>query len=167
MIRCTINAAVRQIVWTDVDAAETATLHVDRLSPQVREFAMFDRLRAKVTDAAAIERDTATGRSAPVSEKFAAMRGMIDWLESGTTDWNRKGAGGGDALLWQAVVEAGLTRKDGSVITDTADARAKFRALAPGQRKALAQDARVKPVYDRLVAEATAGVDVEATLDTL
>jgi hypothetical protein len=65
------------------------------LSENVKVRGLLHGLKQRVSDKAAIPRDTATGKSATPGEKFEAMRALGAHLSSGTVDWEmRKGVGG-------------------------------------------------------------------------
>jgi hypothetical protein len=61
-------------------------LDADALSPEVRTAAMLAGLKNKLIDAAAIPRDTETGKSATPEQKAAAVTAMAERLEAG--HWN-------------------------------------------------------------------------------
>lgn len=69
----------------------------------------------RFADAAAIPRDTKTGRSATPEQKFAAVKARVDWVASGTDQWSMKGSGKPDpeallAELDDAALEALMER---------------------------------------------------------
>ena len=68
-------------------------LNPAKISAENRSRAMMTRsLKDRVIDAAALSRDKETGASATPEEKAAAMQRIVDHLESGSPEWNIKGA---------------------------------------------------------------------------
>lgn len=120
-------------------------------------------LKQKVGDAAAIPRDTTTGRSASDSDKIQAMIEVIDRLKFG--DWNATREGGGGAtggLLLRALVELYPNKSREDLVAYLAGKSDKDKA-------ALRASPKIAPVIDRLKAEAgkAKGVDADALLDEL
>jgi len=78
------------IKWMVKDAG-TLTLDVAALHEKIRERAAVHGMIQRVSDAAAIPRDTKTGASATAEEKFKSMQRLVEHYASGSEDWNRKG----------------------------------------------------------------------------
>lgn len=70
-------------------------LKTGNANSQLRERAMFHGFKQRVSDAAAIPADPTTGRPASASEKWEAMKQIVDHLNSGASEWNVKRAEGG------------------------------------------------------------------------
>lgn len=68
-------------------------IDVHSLSDDIKLAAMLHGLKQKLCDGAAIPRDTSTGRSATIDDKFAAVKAIHDRLISvgGTWNANREG----------------------------------------------------------------------------
>jgi len=49
---------------------------------------MVHGLVQRIQDRAAISRDPKTGKAAPPAEKLAAMKELVDYYNSGATEWN-------------------------------------------------------------------------------
>lgn len=89
-----------------VTPAGTIMVNPANLSAEVRDAALLHGLKQKICDAAALERDPATGRSATPEDKYKAMRAVADRLHAG--EWNARGEGdgsGGDGLLVRALAK--------------------------------------------------------------
>lgn len=78
---------------------ETIFLGIGDLTNEICRIALVHGLKQKCVDAAAMARSEKTGLSASATEKFAAVRAVVERLKGG--NWTeRKGAGArGDALL--------------------------------------------------------------------
>lgn len=104
VIESTINGNTLTLAFSNgsqivVDAAT--------LAPEIRDAAMMHGLRQKLGDAAAISRDTTTGRAASVEDKFNAVKEVADRLVAGLWNKVREGGGGGNTggLLLRALCE--------------------------------------------------------------
>jgi hypothetical protein len=83
------------------------TLSVDSLSPETLRIAAIHGLKQKISDRAAIGRDSETGASATPEEKFAAMQETAERLANGGP-WNAVGGGEGTTkrgVLFTALCE--------------------------------------------------------------
>lgn len=69
------------------------------LSSTIRAQAILHGLKQKIVDAAAIARDTDTGRSATAVEKHAAMKDVMERLLAGSWNAIATGSGGSRGLL--------------------------------------------------------------------
>lgn len=65
------------------------------LSQTVRDHAVFHGLKARITDAAALERNPDTGKPATPQAKFDEMARLVAHYQTGTTDWSIRREGGG------------------------------------------------------------------------
>lgn len=103
------NAATGKMVFTVKDHGRIE-LDIHKMSEANRNHALFDRLKAKVIDTAAIGRADASGAIIPEATrtklKFEAMLAEVEHLESGTEAWNRGGGGGGRAWSDAKIIEA-------------------------------------------------------------
>jgi hypothetical protein len=87
---------------------ESLELDVATLSPQIQVDAALHGVKQKLVDAAAIARDTATGRSATIADKYAAVREVFDRITGPTPTWNKvrtAGESGGNSLLLRALMQ--------------------------------------------------------------
>lgn len=92
-----------------------------------RRRAEFHGWKQRLGDAAAVEADTATGRTDP-AEKVRRIAALVEFYQAGGDDWSRKAGGGARAetrvdLVLQAMVNLGKAR-------DTEHARARVEAAA-------------------------------------
>lgn len=108
------NSIISKRVWQGnreytVHGVGTLVVYPDKMSAECRAYAMGHGIDQRVCDAAALSRDTSTGKSATPQEKFEAMRRIVDHLNSGSTDWAIRVAAssGPDAgLTLQAMMRA-------------------------------------------------------------
>ena len=153
------------LVFSVKDAGE-ARLVLRDVSKSNLDRAVLHGLTQKVSDAAAIPRDTKTGKSAQPLDKLAAIRKVVEHFASGSENWNlaRESGGAGPSmdvkLLAMALVE---------VCPEKAlDEMLKWvRARSVEERIALAESKGLKARIERLRGEASKGVDVTALLAEL
>ena len=133
------------------------------MSEGVRSMAVLNGLRQRLMDAAAIKRDTTTGLSVSPAEKDAAIRKLFDHYMGGADTWElQRGAVGPrmDPLVVRAICEA--FGKSEEVVRGMIEAKAAEKGLKPAEYcAAMAGVGKVKPIVERLRAEALAGVEVE------
>jgi hypothetical protein len=87
---------------------ESLELDVATLSPQIQVDAALHGVKQKLVDAAAIARDTSTGRSATIADKYAAVREVFDRITGPNPTWNKvrtAGESGGNSLLLRALMQ--------------------------------------------------------------
>ena len=88
---------------------ETLRLHPESLAPEIQRAAMLHGLKQKLVDAAAISRDTVTGRAATLATKYEAVKEIFDRITGAggeAPSWNKPragGAGGQGGLLARAI----------------------------------------------------------------
>lgn len=115
----------------------------------------------RISDAAAIPRNTETGQSATPQEKFDAMARLVGHYESGSSDWRILGAGGGLArtggYLFAALSELFPTKSADEV-------RAWMKSKSKDELTALRTKGRAADIIRRMEAERSAGVDVDGLL---
>lgn len=144
---------------------EMLRLHPESLTPEIQRVAMLHGLKQKLVDAAAISRDTATGRAATVATKFNAVREIFDRITHATApSWNKPragGAGGQGGLLARAIA------RYKSVPVEAA--KAYLDRLTDAQKQALRVDPRIATIINELRLESAkpAGIDADALLDGL
>jgi len=152
-IKCNINASIGTVTWTSSDESiKPLTIHLDRLHVNNQRYSSLHGLKQKIGDMAAL------GAGATDSDKFLAMMDGVEHLESGSPDWNA-GRQSADSALIEALILSGKP--------DTAEFRAKIRALTPAERTALTTAESVKPHYDAIMARKTSGVNVSDLLSKL
>ena len=146
---------------------ERLTVFVDQLAPEIQRMAMLYGLKQKLVDAAAISRDTATGRAATIATKFAAVKEVFDRITGAGGEapaWNKPragGAGGQGGLLARAIARYKNV--------EVAAAKAYLDRLTDAQKQALRVDPRIATIINELRAESAkpAGIDTDALLGGL
>lgn len=133
-IETTITADYNEIALT-FDNGQTLRVYVDCLTPDIRAMALAHGLKQKLVDAAAISRNTETGRSATTEDKYNAVREVFDRLLTGQWNKTREGGAGGASggLLFGALCRL-YTRKTPDEVrafleTKTDEEKAQMRKL--------------------------------------
>ena len=146
---------------------ETLRIHPESLNPEIQRAALLHGLKQKLVDAAAISRDTATGRAATIVTKFDAVKEIFDRITGAggeTPSWNKPragGQGGQGGLLARAIA-----RYKG---VEVSAAKAYLERLTDAQKQALRVDPRIATIINDLRAESAkpAGIDTDALLGGL
>ena len=146
---------------------ETLRVHPESLAPEIQRAAMLHGLKQKLVDAAAISRDTATGRAATIVTKFDAVKEIFDRITGAggeTPSWNKPragGAGGQGGLLARAIARFKNV--------EVSAARAYLDRLTDAQKQALRVDPRIATIINELRMESAkpAGIDTDALLGGL
>jgi hypothetical protein len=159
--------------WT-LDAKNFVECDTAKISdPTTRETAFYHGVKQKVSDGAAIEKDTETGKPATNAEKKAAMQKIVENLYAG--QWVMRASGDSDeTLTFEAAVrmkmaEDGIGRESAEVIVtpwikglDRAG-QAAFRASKRGKKWVDEVRAERAPTMDaEEEAELFAGLDAVA-----
>ena len=141
---------------------------LEDVAPEIRLRATVHGFNAKLVDAAAIARDTTTGRAATLETKYRAVMEVFSRITDTTAPmWNkvREGAGGGNGnLLVAAIVRLYNGRKTEEQI------RAYLATLTDAQKQALRTDGKIAPIIAEIKAERemakgkAAGIDSRAVL---
>lgn len=82
-----ITHGIEGDVITFTVAGQTLAFDMAKVDESIRQRAMVHGLIQRISDAAAMSRDPATGQPATPEAKFAAMRVLVDHYESGTSEW--------------------------------------------------------------------------------
>lgn len=132
------------------------------LSSAVRDRALAHGLVQRVSDAAAKSRDSTTGKPAAASEKFAAMKELVDFYMSGTENWslNRESEGQNVQLLCDCLKEIYPERSEEQL-------REWLKKRSAADRKALLLSEKIKPIAERIVKEKLKHIDAEDLLSDL
>ena len=143
---------------------EVLRLHPESLAPEIQRAAMIHGLKQKLVDAAAISRDTATGRAATIATKYDAVREIFDRITGENPSWNKPragGAGGQGGLLARAIARYKNVPVEA--------AKAYLDRLTDAQKQALRVDPRIATIINQLRAESAkpAGIDTDALLGGL
>lgn len=145
------SSAAMQIVLSD---GTDIAIRFDGLSDDIRHALMVHGLKQKIVDAAAIPRNTETGRAAPDADKITAMRNVAERLQSG--EWNAKtGEGGGTRSLLARALDILYPAKAGAGID------AFVATLDKKAQAALRMSPKVAPIISGLrpVAKTTTTAD--------
>lgn len=122
------------------------------LSPTIIAQAVMHGLKQKLVDAAAISRNTETGRAASVVDKFEAVKEVYDRLHAG--EWNKRregGAGASGGLLFRALCRM----YDGKKTAD--DIKAFLEAKTDAEKAALRKNSKVAAIIEEIRAESAKG----------
>lgn len=129
------------------DVAEPIKLAFASLSEAVKSEAMGYGMEVRLTRAAALERDTKSGKPASPQDKHAAIAKVAEHYASGTESWAMTSAGGlsdETRVLIEALTTAfGLTAEV---------AEEQVRALSTAERAQLRVDEEIKPHIDAIYA---------------
>ena len=146
---------------------EVLRLHPESLTPEIQRMALLHGLKQKLVDAAAISRDTATGRAATIVTKFNAVREIFDRITGAggeAPSWNKPragGAGGQGGLLARAIARYKNVPVEA--------VKAHLDRLTDAQKQALRVDPRIATIINELRLESAkpAGIDTDALLGGL
>ena len=146
---------------------ETLKLHPEALAPEIQRAAMLHGLKQKLVDAAAISRDTTTGRAATIATKYDAVKEIFDRITGAGgawPSWNKPragGAGGAGGLLARAIARYKNV--------EVSAAKAYIDRLTDAQKQALRVDPRIATIINELRLESAkpAGIDTDALLGGL
>lgn len=156
----TASTARTPVVQADIFGSELTlnfsngkelTISIDMLSPAIRQQAIMHGLKQKLIDAAAIARNTESGQSATVDDKYNAVKTVFDRLTREGGTWNAvregeaKAAGG---IFLRAVME--LTGKTKAQIDNA------MATYTKEQIAALKKNQKVMDIMHRLEREAAA-----------
>ena len=116
--------AYGRTLFTFADGRELK-VDVDSLDPSIQREAMIHGIKQKLLDAGAIARNTETGRSATVDDKYEAVAEVHARITGPSPTWNkgRSGGDGASTLLVQALVR--LYGKPRAVVVAWLDGKTK------------------------------------------
>lgn len=156
----THSVADRTITFTVRDGG-TFNLNLETVSDAVLDRAMIHGLIQRISDRAAISRNTETGKPATPFEKFEAMRELSEHYASGSSDWSMRVAARPDGgLLFEALVTA-YPDKGAERIREW------LKSLDAKQKAQLLVSDKIRPFAEAIRAEAGKHVDVEELLNDL
>lgn len=143
---------------------EILRIHPETLNPEIQRMAMLHGLKQKLVDAAAISRDTATGRAATIATKYEAVKEIFDRITGENPSWNKPragGAGGQGGLLARAIARYANVPVEA--------AKAHLERLTDAQKQALRVAPQIAAIINELRAESAkpTGIDTDALLDGL
>jgi hypothetical protein len=166
MKRAAITADIFGTTLT-VTFANGKDLSVDvlNLSPEIQRAAMLHGIKQKLVDAAAIARNTETGASATIDDKYSAVKSVFDRVTAPNGTWNKEreavaSNASGNTLLVRALMR--MTGKDKDYVDDFLSAKTKE------QRAALKKNPRVLAIIAELQAASAPGdIDTDELLGEL
>lgn len=100
------------------------SVNVETLNAEIAKQAMLHGLKQKLVDAAAIARNTDTGRAASIEDKFSAVKEVFDRITGANPTWNKaRGEGNGPSgsrnLLVRAIMEVkGVAREKAELFVE-------------------------------------------------
>lgn len=132
-----------------------------RLNDDIRNYAVLHGIKQKLIDAAALPRDTVTGRSATIGDKVSAVREVFERITSVDGTWNKIRASGEGAvqtggLFVRALMQLGGKTRDEIV--------AQLETLTKEQRSALRANKRV---VDAMSSLRETSADSDELLDSM
>ena len=149
-----------ELVFTG-DNGDRITVNAMTLNEGIRLAAMMHGLKQKIGDAAAISRNTETGRSATTGDKFDAMREVFERLIAGQWNKTREGGEGGGAggLLFKALCKVKADKTP-------AEVRAYLEARTKEEQAALRKVPAIAAAIEEIKAAQAkdGGIDGEALL---
>jgi hypothetical protein len=151
------------VMTVDVIGSGKPAIVVDtrKASGVMRNRLMAYGAEVRITRAAALKSNEKTGKPASAADKWDKVNRMALHVVSGTDEWNAEREGGriglDETLLSQAMAVAFPSKTAEEI-------RAKVTGATKDERMALRMDKRIAPEYDKLVAAATADVDVGGLL---
>ena len=155
-----VNADIRTLEIV-VPGFSAIVIAIDALTPSITTMATLHGLKQKIVDAAAIARNPDTGRSASVSDKYAAMEEVAARLIAG--DWNKvrgDGTTGSGGLLFRALCIAYEQKAP-------ADIKAFLDGKTKAEQAALRKNPKIAAIIDTLREEDAGDVDTEEMLNEL
>lgn len=137
------------------------TFDTSKVEQSNRERAMLHGFIQRISDRAAIGRNPDTGASATAQDKYNAMAALVAHYESGSAEWSTRVAGStSGGLLFTCLRELYPTKS-------VEELRATIEKWSKSEQNAVLASAKVKPIADRIRAEAGKSVDVDSLLDEL
>lgn len=134
-------------------------LHSDQLSQEIVTQALMHGLKQKLVDAAAMSRNTDTGQSATIQDKYQAVREVYERLLAGEWNKRREGTETGSLLLRALIVmKPEKTREQLQTYLD---------GLTKAQQAALRANPKVAEVIAQMRAKPDTSVDTDAMLDAI
>lgn len=118
---------------------ESLELDITTLSHQIAMEATLHGCKQKLVDAAAIARDTTTGKSATINDKYEAVKEVFDRITGPNATWNKvrsAGESGGNSLLLRALMQ--LSGKSKAEIESFLEPRTKEEKAAMSARQDIA-----------------------------
>ncbi|MFZ9649764.1 MAG: hypothetical protein ACO29C_06710 [Fluviibacter sp.] len=156
VIMATIDGTVLKLTFSNGKTLELKTNAI--ADPAIREAAMMHGFKQKLVDAAAISRNTETGRAASVEDKYQAVLTVFNRLTDDNPQWNatREGGGNSGGLLLRALVRMYDGRKTEQEL------RAYLDAKTDAQKTALRGNPKVAAIIEELRAESGKAANIDS-----
>lgn len=131
-----------------------------------KQYAALHGFNQRIGDAGALGFDKSTGKFASMDDKFAAMKEVCDWCESGSDEWDMPRSASGPRMdsTVEILVRALLEQKPSR---DPVAMRLKVKAMTIAQRKAMMASEALKEIVARIEAENLKSVDVTELFEGL
>lgn len=153
----------QEFIAFDVLGAGQVRLYLDLIHSDNLKHAAIHGMIQRISDAAAISRDPATGLPATAQEKFEAMTRLAEHYNSGNSEWSRRpvaGEGKSGGLLFKALCIMSAETKTADEIREWMSAKTKAQLTAlRNSPKVAAIIAELRPV--------SIEVDADALMDEL
>lgn len=162
VITTQVDAHSRTITFNVKNAPGTGmlVLHLNNVHAANLDYAAFHGFKQRISDAAAIERNSETGLPASPGDKLAAMTALVEHYESGSPDWAtrvaRTASEGG--LLLQSLMRMGVARET---------AAERIAQWSRSEQLAVLNSPKVKLHADAIRLEAGKGIEVSGLLEGL
>jgi len=133
------------------------------ITTTVAEYAMMHGLKQKLVDAAAISRNTDTGRAASIDDKYEAVAEVHARLLSGQWNKTREGGGATGGLLFRALCRMYDGKKTPEALREFLDGK------TDAEKAALRKNSKVAAIIEAIRAESAKpdGTDADALLGEL
>lgn len=125
-------------------------LRYGQMSDATRAEAFGYGIEVRLTRAAALSKDTKTGKSATVVEKWESVKRLADHYASGTESWEMASLGGGGLTAETKVLIEALVRVLG---LDADIAEEQVRAMTTAERDAIRASEEIAPTIAAIYAE--------------
>lgn len=135
------------------------SLMAGMLSNEIMEYAIWHGIKQKLVDAAAISRNTETGRPATIDDKFNAVKTVFDRITSPDGTWNairEGGAGAVGGLLLRALCKMYEGKKTKDELVEYLSTK------TPEQKTALRKNPKVAAIIEELREANVKGSDVDS-----
>ena len=157
-VACAINGLVVELLFSN---GKRIVLNGGALDAAIIDRATAHGLKQKLVDAAAISRNSDTGATANIEDKYNAVYDVYQRLLNGEWNKNREGGGGtGGGLLFRALCRL-YGRKTPEQIREFLDGKTK------AEQSALRANPKIAAIIDTIRAERASGVDSDDLLDEL
>lgn len=138
---------------------KTLAITASQLSHEIMEYAIWHGIKQKLVDAAAISRNTETGRPATIEDKYDAVKTVFDRITAPDGTWNairEGGAGAVGGLLLRALCKMYEGKK-------TKDQLVEYLATKTAEQKtALRKNPKIAAIIEELREASAKESDVDS-----